>query len=173
LVNEKRHLDLIKAYTASNVEGFKLVIVGDSDHPDQYVEQVRSEAGSTDGVVMTGFQTGQPLQALFQHAALFVLPSSHEGLPIALLEALSYGLPVVASDIPANIEVGLSEEHYFPLGDIEKLADRLKWWTCRELTEADRESRRAWVSKRYNWKDIAASTYKQYREVAGTLFFPR
>ena len=60
----------------------------------------------------------------------------HEGLPIALLEAMSYDIPVVASDIPANLEIGLDESHYFPCGNVKELAKRLeaKIFYCRNHT---------------------------------------
>ena len=95
-----------------------------------------------------------------------MLPSSHEGLPIALLEALSYGLPVVASDIPANLEVGLPAENYFPLGDIDALAEKLHKFAITPLTQEAREIRRTWVSARFDWKDIARQTMAVYREGA-------
>lgn len=116
-------------------------------------------------VVCTGFQKGLALQELYAHAGVFVLPSSHEGLPIALLEALSFGLPVIASDIPANVEVGLPPEHYYPLGEIGVLADRLKEFSCSSLTDDIRAERRAWVVERYNWRRIAEKTMAVYRDV--------
>jgi glycosyltransferase involved in cell wall biosynthesis len=83
-------------------------------------------------------------------------------LPIALLEALSYGLPVLASDIPANLEVGLPAEHYFPLGNVDALADRIKRQSSNTLTLAARESIRSWVVQRYDWQDIAEKTVRLY-----------
>ena len=71
---------------------------------------------------MTGVQTGLALQELYAYAGAFVLPSSHEGLPIALMEALSYGIPTIASDIPANLEIDLDRRCYFRMGDVEALA---------------------------------------------------
>ena len=62
---------------------------------------------------MTGFISGDPLHTLFSQAGLFVLPSYHEGLPIALLEAMSWSLPVIVSDIPANLEIGLPPRSIF------------------------------------------------------------
>lgn len=163
LVPEKRHLDLIEAFRRADMEEWKLAIVGSSDHPDAYTRQVIETAGKTPGVVCTGFQSGPALAELYAHAGLFVLPSSHEGLPIALLEALSYGLPVVASDIPANLEVGLPAEHYYPLGDIDTLATRLDEFAARPLNRETREARRAWVSERFDWWDIAHRTIAVYR----------
>jgi len=161
LVPEKRHLDLIVAFQQANLLDWKLALVGGSDHPDVYQREVMKKAAEA-GVVMTGFQQGLALQELYSHAGLFVLPSSHEGLPIALLEALSYGLPVLASDIPANLEVGLSAEHYFPLGRIDALADRIRLQSGNDLTAAARESTRAWVAQRYDWHDIAEKTVRLY-----------
>ena len=167
LVPEKRHLDLIRAFGEAELQGWKLVIVGASDHPDEYTREVMDSIGKMSGVVGTGFQTGQPLQELYAHAGLFVLPSSHEGLPIALLEALSYGLPVIASDIPANLEVGLPENHYFRLGDVGMLAERLGEFAARTQTEEARDALRAWVNKRYDWEKIARSTLQVYCSVLG------
>lgn len=166
LVPEKRHLDLIAAFNKAAIPDWKLAIVGASDHPDAYVREVLKKAEESANIVCTGLQTGNSLRELFGHAGIFVLPSSHEGLPIALLEALSYGLPVIASDIPANTEVGLAELHYFPLGDAEKLAERLKLFASLQRSFEEREQQRQWVSERFNWSDIAKKTLSVYETVA-------
>lgn len=173
LVPEKRHLDLIAAFQQAALPGWKLAIVGASDHPDAYVREVLDTAAATPGVVCTGLQTGLALSELYVHAGIFVLPSSHEGLPIAMLEALSYGLPVVASDIPANLEVGLPAEHYFSLGDVATLAGRLKEFAAQALTVEAREARRAWVSERFDWRDIARRTLVVYQIVARGVKYRR
>ncbi|MGZ4989400.1 MAG: glycosyltransferase family 4 protein [Methylobacter sp.] len=161
LVQEKRHLDLIAAFQKAGLPDWKLVMVGGADHPDVYQREVLEKAAQA-GAVMTGFQSGLALQELYAHAGLFVLTSSHEGLPIALLEALSYGLPVLASDIPANLEVGLPAQQYFPLGDIEALADRIRQQSIESLSPAEREKIRVWVTQRYDWRDIAEKTLRFY-----------
>src|SRR5690606_15422266 len=116
VVPEKRQLDLIRAFAQARRRGrldFKLALVGGLDGSD-YARDVARAAAGVDGTVLTGTLSGAPLEQLYTHAAAFVLPSSHEGLPIVLLEALSFGLPVIASAIPANLELGLGAESYFP-----------------------------------------------------------
>lgn len=101
-VKEKGFHDLIEAFHTSGLgDTCRLAIAGDSDHPDHYSESLKAQARAA-GVVLTGFIKGEPLNQLMTNAALFVIPSYHEGLPIALLEAMSYDLDVLASDIPAN-----------------------------------------------------------------------
>ena len=129
-----------------------------------YAEEVALAAKSTD-VVLTGFQRGKALAQLYSHAGAFVLPSSHEGLPIALLEALSYGLPVLASDIPANLEIGLDESSYFPLGDVAALAEGLARVARMPQDESMRAARRGWVATTYDWKLIAEQTLRVYRRI--------
>lgn len=169
LVPEKRHLDLIEAFNRAAIPGWKLALVGASDHPDEYTRNVLELAAATPGVVCTGFQSGLALRELYAHAGIFVLPSSHEGLPIALLEAISFGLPVLASDIPANLEVGLPTEHYFPLGDVAALTHCLVDFSANPMTDEECNARRQWVSARFDWLDIAQRTLAIYREVVGEV----
>lgn len=125
IVEEKRHLDLIKAFARLNDPDLKLVIAGAADHAGPYQREVEAAAAATPSVVMTGFQRGEALFQLYRHAALFVLPSSHEGMPMVLLEALSYGVPCLASDIEANLALDLGAENYFPLGAVDALAEAM------------------------------------------------
>lgn len=163
-VPEKRQNDLIRAFAAARLDDWKLVLVGAIDAPDAYIARVRELAENTPGVVLTGFQSGLALRELYSHAGIFVLPSSHEGLPIALLEALSYGLPVLASDIPANLEIGLAAEHYFPLGDIPALAGSLQRLARSNTDTAVRQKWRDWVGSKYDWEGIADATLDVYKD---------
>jgi glycosyltransferase involved in cell wall biosynthesis len=165
LVPEKRQLDLIRAFAAARRHDLQLVLVGGISD-DDYSRQVAALAASVPGVILAGFQKGRALAQLYSHAALFVLPSSHEGLPIAVLEALSFGTPVVASDIPANLEIGLGPEWYFPLGDTTALATALERGLRAATDPATRAARRRWVTERYDWDDVATRTLQVYREAA-------
>jgi len=75
---------------------------------------------------------------------------------------LSYGLPVIASDIPANLEVGLPKNHYFHLGDTGKLVERLCEFAAQAQTQESKHALRTWVSERYDWKRVAQSTLGVY-----------
>ena len=163
-VPEKRQLDLIEAFEKAKLTGWKLALVGQIDRKDKYSLEIMARAQCVPGVVVTDFQSGQTLHELYGHAGIFVLPSSHEGLPIALLEALSYGIPVIASDIAANLEIGLPDSHYFSLGNVSSLANALSRFAGITPSLAARTNSRLWVSKRYDWKIIGEKTLRVYEK---------
>jgi len=141
----------------------KLVIAGGDSYSQPYIERLKSMAGAGD-VVFTGFVTGRVLHELYAHALAFVLPSQMEGLSVALLEALSYGLPVVATDIPENREL-LDEcgGVHFPVGDTEALAAVLR----RILDDPQQaahvgERARERVEIRFAWDRIVLETERLY-----------
>ena len=142
-----------------------LAIAGGSSYSDRYIEALRSAAGAR--VVFTGFQSGRILQELYSNALAFVLPSHMEGLSVALLEALSYGLPVITSDIPENRElVDACGGYVFPTGDAAALARILARVAddpaaARRLGDAGRERVRA----RFDWDRVAVATERFYLEV--------
>ncbi|MGH6801213.1 MAG: glycosyltransferase, partial [Methylocella sp.] len=94
-------------------------------------------------------------------------PSSHEGLPIVLLEALSYGLPVLVSDIEPHLEVELPARHYFKMGDVDALSDAIKRMAAFEVSDEWIQSLKQWTSKRYNWSASAQETIAIYRSLIG------
>lgn len=110
LVRHKGIHYLIKAFeslketTELPGNGYKLVIVGTHAETRDYVEYLRFMTKGNPDIILAGERFGAELHELFTHAAVFVQPSEDEGLSLALLEALSYGLPCVVSDIPANLE---------------------------------------------------------------------
>ncbi len=163
---EKRHLDLVGAFERANMPGWKLVLVGSTDRERSYDSKVLTQAEKLRDVVCTGFLTGVDLAEIYTHAGLFVLPSSHEGLPIALLEALSCGLPCLASDIPANLSVGLKPESYFKLGAVDELAAKLDMAANRVWTTKDKHEVRKWVAHHYNWPKIALQTSHIYQHAS-------
>ena len=160
-VKEKGFHDLIEAYTTSGLnKQYDLVLAGDSDHPDQYSEGLKQQARDA-GVILTGFIKGEPLRQCLSHASLFAMPSYHEGLPIALLEALSYGLDVVVSDIPANQIPALSPADFFHTGNVADLAAKLR----EKLTTGTH--RRTYDLSPYNWDTIATQTATLYTQTTG------
>jgi len=165
LVAEKRQLDLVRAFAAARPPGWKLVIVGHADHGSGYSQRLFSEALATKDVIMAGFRTGEDLHQLYAHAGLFVLASSHEGLPIALLEAMSYGVPTLVSDIPANIEVVSDPTCVFHAGDVEGLAARIGAAAAMVPAKLDRESSRRERVHPYSWDAIARQTAAVYDDV--------
>ena len=157
-VPEKGFDDLINTFAATQKSDLKLVIAGDADHADAYSESLR-ELAAKHGVVCTGFVKGVALQELFSHALLFVLPSYHEGLPIVLLEAMSYGIPVLASDICPNREVGLPAKLYFKAGSIEELAAKITDFVAKGEKAVDYDL------SCFDWEIIAEQTLEVFRKL--------
>ena len=164
-VPEKGLHDLINAYCRITDPPFKLVIAGGADHESEYSRKLERVAKENDGVVLTGFVYGEALAELYTNTALFVLPSYYEGLPIALLEALSYGVALVVSDIPQHRDVGLRKSRYFKTGDIDELTTTLEDSFSAGIGEEEREEYLCLVRQEYNWEVIAKRTLKLYKEL--------
>ena len=157
-VPEKNFHQLIKAFSSlDNRDGYKLVLAGDADFDDEYSRELKKMALENE-VILTGFIRGDKLHELLTHASVFVLPSSHEGLPISLLEAMSYELPAIVSDIPANLAIGLSSDSYFPVGNEEKLMEKLR------KTIEEKPMKRKYQLDSYQWDNIAKHTIKVYEK---------
>ncbi len=161
---QKRQLDLIAAFARLGSMDWKLALVGGADHKSAYSHAVAEAARATSGVVMLGQRTGTELAAMYANAGAFVLPSSHEGQPIAMLEALSYGCPVVLSDIPPHREVRTSIGRYFTPGDVDGLAAQLRAMCATDGTARLDENERARILREHNWRRIAEKTLAVYDE---------
>ncbi len=162
----KRQLDLIEAFKAAALDGWKLVIVGDVQTGDSYCDALAAHAERDPSIVLTGYQTGNALHELYSHAGLFVLPSAAEGHPIALLEAAVYEVPVLATAIPANLALPLPRDRYFAVGDTAGLARKLVAHTRSSASAAESRNLHAAVRARYSWRRAAELTSSVYQFVA-------
>ena len=169
LVPEKGCHDLIEAYLESGIN-LPLVVAGGSSHSDTYAAELRQMAarpGATGRVIFTGNVEGEQLRQLSGHAALFVLPSTLEGLPIVALEMLALGVPVLASDIGPSREVLAGGKYgaLYRAGDPADLKEKLVWALENlELLKERSEAGRKQVQIANDWDRIAEETEQVYRQ---------
>jgi glycosyltransferase involved in cell wall biosynthesis len=159
-LEEKGFDYLIRSFGKARVSEYKLVLVGDTDYPTDYSKRLRLLA-KENNVVLTGFIKGDNLKQIYSFARLFIISSYAEGHPIALLEAMSYGIDVLASNIQANLQVGLEKNDYFQVGDESDLKEKIlvKLSGNRERNYTDL------LSSKYNWNTITDETYKIYNNL--------
>lgn len=165
-VPEKGLHNLVETFKGI-IGNYQLVIAGAADHETDYSKNLRKMATIDNRIILTGYITGESLNQIYANARLFVLPSYHEGLPIALLEAMSYGLSVLVSDIPANKEVQLLAERYFRCGDVVDLKEKMETLLHKEVSEKERNEMRAQIEEKYNWDKIAEQTIEVYKKAIG------
>jgi len=170
LVPEKHVHTLIKAYALVETE-LPLVIAGPDSHSPEYVRELQALAAEDPRVRLVGPQYGAQKTWLMRNALAFVQPSSIEGLPIALLEALRAERFPIVSTIPENLEPVTVEGHQLGLGvavdDADELAAALREAVQRDDRQAVGQRLSRHVRKEYDWAEIATKTESVYREVRG------
>lgn len=142
----------------------KLVIVGDAAiGTERYVRDLKDLAANDPRVVFTGFQTGRALQQLYANAYMSIHPSDSEGLSISLLEAASFGKGIIASNIPANVEIVQYGGYFFDKGNVDGLAQQCAFALKNpHLLKVAGKAVREHVAVQYNWKNIARSVSGLY-----------
>ncbi len=136
-----------------------LVIAGAEQHQDGHADLLRRKADER--VIFAGALPRDRLGVLYRNCGLFVMPSFHEGLPIAALEAMGSKAPILLSDIQPNLDLGLPSGNYFPVGDAAALAEAIDGPLNRFDTNATT------ANAQFDWDAIATRTAEIYREVAG------
>ncbi len=155
---------LVKAFRMIKTK-YRLVIVGDTNYDTKYANYLKKIIDNDDRIIRTGYITGEPLNQIYSHSKLFILPSYNEGLPIVLLEAMSYHLSILASDIPAHLEINLSKGRYFKCGNILDLKGKIKHFLKNDISVSEKEDYSYRIKKDYNWETIAEQTINVYKRV--------
>lgn len=165
IVPEKGLQYLIEAFKGLETD-LKLVIAGSSSHSDAYVARIHDMAIDCVNIIFTGFVKGELLEQLFGNAYLYVLPSTIEGLPISLLEAMSYGTCCLTSDIPENMMVLKDYGFTFKNRDADSLRDVLS----KLLLSLDNYSQLRtinYIKENYSWDKVTKETGLVYQKLMG------
>ncbi len=163
LVREKGAHYLIEAYRSLETD-LKLVIAGDAQHEEKYKAELKRLAADDPNIIFPGFVTGKILRELFSNPYLFVLPSEVEGLPTALLEAMSYENCVLVSDIPENREAMSGLGYTFENMNVDDLAHRLdELMRDTKAAQRHKKSARQHVLQYHSWDDIAGNFERFYK----------
>lgn len=160
IVPEKGLHYLIDAWQSMKKEistSMKLVIAGGDSHSSNYFGEMMDRVKNDSSIITTGFVEGQELQELYSNAYLYVLPSDIEGMPMSLLEALSYGNSCLVSDIPENTEIINENCFIFKKGNIDCLKEQLK-----KIISLDVKSHNNPIIQ-FTWTMVVDETLKVYR----------
>lgn len=162
LVPEKGIMYLIDAF--KNIEtDKKLVIAGGSSDSEGFETELHEKASSDSRIIFTGFVQGRMLEELYSNAYIYVLPSDLEGMPLSLLEAMSYGNCCVTSNIPECAEVVNEYGVTFKKGDVDDLKDKLRFLLDNpDETENFKANSAVYICNKYNWDDVVCQTLRLY-----------
>lgn len=163
IVPEKGEHYLIDAFKQIDTDK-KLVIAGGSSDTDEYMDRLKKMAQGDERIVFTGFVQGQMLEELYSNAYIYVLPSDLEGMPLSLLEAMSYGNCCLVSDIKECTEVIEDKAEVFRKSDIDDLRIRLQELCSREdLVQKYKKDAAEYICGRYDWNKIIDKTLELYK----------
>ena len=163
LVPEKGVAYLIDAFKNVRTDK-KLVIAGGSSDTAAFTQELKDRAAEDARILFTGFVQGRMLEELYSNAYVYVLPSDLEGMPLSLLEAMSYGNCCVTSDIEECAAVMEEYGATFPKGDVSALVETLQR-LCDEpqLVDAYKQQAADYITGKYSWDDVTEKTLELYR----------
>ncbi len=162
IVPEKGLHYLIEVYKQIYTDK-KLVIAGGASHTTDYLEKIKKMVQKDDRIIMTGFVQGEELEELFSNCYLYCLPSDVEGMPISLLEAMSYGCNCLVSDIEENMQVTDEYASVFEKGNVDNLKIKLKKCLDDAIIKKNKNEIIDYILKKYSWKDVINKTVKLYK----------
>lgn len=163
LVPEKGIHYLLEAFQKVKTDK-KLVIAGGASDTDAYVQRLRALARDDERILFSGFVQGQVLEEMYSNAYIYVLPSNVEGMPLSLLEAMSYGNCCVVSDIPECVEVVEDRAVIFHRSDVDELRRSLQK-LCDDPAETLRYKNKAQqiICEKYDWDNTVKQTLELYQ----------
>ena len=163
LVPEKGITYLIEAFKGVTTDK-KLVIAGGSSDTDAFMQELKRLAEGNDQIVFTGFVQGQMLEELYSNAYVYTLPSDLEGMPLSLLEAMSYGNCCLTSDIAECAEVVEDKAILFKKSDSDDLKEKLQY-ACDnpDAVKKLKDGAADFICSKYNWDDVVEQTLKLYQ----------
>ena len=162
LVPEKGIRYLVDAFRQVKTDK-KLVIAGGSSDTESFMEELKELAKSDERILFTGFVQGEILDELYSNAYLYTLPSDLEGMPLSLLEAMSYGNCCLVSNIPECTEVVEDKALIFKKSDVNDLRKNLQE-ACDEpeKVKALKEEAADFICRKYNWDEVVKETLELY-----------
>lgn len=163
LVPEKGIRYLVEAFKNVNTDK-KLVIAGGSSDTDSFMAELKELAKDDDRILFAGFVQGAMLDELYSNAYIYTLPSDLEGMPLSLLEAMSYGNCCLVSDIPECAEVVENKALIFRKADVQDLQSKLQD-ACDypEKVNAHKKQAADFICEKYNWDEVVEETMRLYR----------
>jgi len=174
LVQVKGYHDLIDAFiilenndSIINREKWKLVIVGKADFENNYTTKLINKSKNSKNIILTGFLVGKPLDELYRNAGIFVVSSYYEGQSIVLLEALSYGISCIATNIPGNKVLNMQEERLYQAGDVSGLTSKIEEFCNKRLSIKEKNNQIRDINHRFRWQKNAELTLELYKKICG------